>query len=173
VLSPSTSTLATILPLSYTASPVSAAEKFRLRLYWERGYYWQQQKIDPKLCIRCVNSTCPVRNQLVIDVCDKGAVYWKCIVHGTEVQIRHADKNVCFERRGRNIYLNVCDQSQASQRWLSSQGTFNSSSKFEVTAHGMPGYCMSQLVLPIAGGIIGLKPVERARGSDTSLWNLY
>ena len=124
-------------------------ETFALKLYWEQGYYWQEERFERKWCMRC-RSGCQAYRQLRIVDCDRvRPTQWRFIHYdnkGDEVQIRIRDRPLCMEvdTRENEIFLAPCNPFEEKQRFISQGGSFYSY-RFEIVPKTKRGWCLTQV----------------------------
>ena len=110
------------LPPSPNPTPIPpTGSNYRLRLYWEDGYYWQESYDEMFFCM--VSSGDKVK----IETCGSGNTRWEIVpLSGQGDQIRKSGSNQCIELIGsRAIALRGCDASVTRQRWMAVMGAFN------------------------------------------------
>jgi hypothetical protein len=127
--------------ISNDERPVDTTSSFRLKKYWEPGYFWQEETVEREWCAmyrydgpqgdgycwygkerrRCRDE------QLYIDRCrDSSRQQFRFVQYSNgEVQIRAADENRCLEMVGDELYMRGCDERNSMQRWFSPNGDFN------------------------------------------------
>ena len=154
--------------------PTATAESFRLKLYWEPGYFWQEERIHRKWCMKCRNGCRPGNRVHIVD-CAKNPTKWTFLkLDNDEIQVRVKNENLCLEREGRRISLRICKHSILRQRWFASDGSLAPGERFEISPRGRPKMCITQRHHPKHGEEIQLEPTLRTRRySDTSYWNMY
>jgi hypothetical protein len=153
--------------------PVSLSN-FRLKLYWQRGYYWQEERREREWCMRCRNNGCQQNDKLFIYACSDNAQYFDFVpVQGTNyILIKLRNKNLCFQRADKDIYMRNCNSSNQNQLWFPKRGSFNGDS-FEISPKGAVNLCITQRHHPKAREEVELEPCTTARKSDTSKWNRF
>ena len=159
---------------SSSVGPYVTANSFRLKLYWEYGYYWQEETFERKWCILC-SGGCNYGSQLYIDYCDtrhSERFDFVRLRNNEEHLIQLERANLCLERVHKRIYLYPCDSSSKYQRWYARSGDFGGS-RFEISQYGFSDYCMTQHHHPKPWERVGLEPCRLARESQTSYWNPY
>jgi hypothetical protein len=144
---------------------------FRLRLYWEDGYYWQESSSERKYCMQCDGSSCGTGDKVLIQTCGSGNTklefYQKS---GTEASLRDTQSKLCMRVESNNgIRMRSCDSGDSKQRF---QGSF-SSSKFEIQPKGDSSKCVTIQHHPRTGEDLRLFDCSTARGDDTSYWKKY
>ncbi|CAB9509454.1 expressed unknown protein [Seminavis robusta] len=174
-----------------TDSPTSQSPKFRLKLYWEDGYYWQEETRERKWCAvfdykglpgdgRCwygrQRRACRPDQVYVTKCKDEYRQYFRFVKLGSNlVQIKLGDgRNLCFQRVSTQIFLRTCDEKNKYQQWYAPNGSFDGS-KFELSQHSNPRQCMTQAHHPKAGEVVETHSCKAARSDEheTSFWNKY
>lgn len=138
--------------LSPSASPTDRPEDFRLRLYWERGYYWQETRSEMWFCVEC-NGGCRSGASLMVDRCSRSDGRQRFVSMGDT--LRPADNtDLCFTSTGYNerdpMRLYPCGGDRARRQ---SFVGFKPRGKFELQPRGDSSRCVSQMHHP--------KPYER------------
>jgi hypothetical protein len=159
-------------------------DAFRLKLYWQQGYYWQEETFERKWCMRCINNLhCREGESLFLGDCAfwQKSAYFDFIYHGNnivtiEVMSENNSGVLCLERGGgssRQVTLRQCEPNNSKQKWKASQGSFTGDS-FEVsqTIHGVE-YCLTNHHHPKYGERLELYTCAEARADDTSFWNIH
>ncbi|CAB9513487.1 expressed unknown protein [Seminavis robusta] len=172
---------------------------FRLRLYWEEGYEWQNSTRESFWCATNSFNGWPgtgrcwygdqveecLSNQTFLARCDgTGLEPWQQAflflpVNDDEVLIQSAavaDQR-CWRRSRRELFLTECDPNDPMQRWIASNGTafFDEDNRFEISQAGFNSQCISNDHHPKPGEVIELHSCEalRAPDSQTALWTKY
>ena len=175
---PSTSEPA-ILPAAATASPTvdfHSLGTFRLKLYWEEGYYWQCEHIERKWCMHCRNSKCALGDEIYVSNCSDVSQRFEFVSVTTDnkqVLVKVANQNLCFEKyRNHNFNLQSCNASNLYQQWFAGAGGFDEY-RFELTPVWNMTYCATQRHEPKADEHVHLETAEVARMTKTSFWNRF
>jgi hypothetical protein len=155
------------------------SETFILKLYWEEGYYWQEESFERRWCIQCRNG-CKVGKSTKIVNCDndggRGLPNRFRFLPQTskQVQIQEVSSGLCMQLAPkRQITLAVCQASASTQRFFARVGELTFGSKFELSPVNRPTFCVTQRHHPKDSEIIELEPCDTvAERSDTSFWNL-
>jgi hypothetical protein len=152
---------------------VSVSGSFRLKLYWEEGYYWQQETIERKWCMRCVGTTCNVNDKIHIHKCDDSSTYFVFRNRsGGTTQIQVAGQDLCLQLVSTNtIELRPCDDSKKHQKFRAGLGSF-SGHKFELQTIINEG-CLTQPHHPKDGEEVSRWDCEIPREDTTNYWNRY
>jgi hypothetical protein len=151
-----------------------ASGRFNLKLYWEEGYFWQEERIERKWCMQC-RGGCRIGKDLKIVDCDGGRRgnpdNFRFIQHsGGEIQIQEDSSELCFQRSGRDISLQRCNSGNSNQRWVATSGGFGGR-RFQISPKGRRGDCVTQRHHPKDGEIVEIEPCATAQKGDTSFWN--
>jgi len=183
-------------------APLPAEQKmtpgaFRMRLYWQEGYIWQD---NPREFFWCVTrdyngndkgycwygdllATCN-SDQLYLTRCtnDKRQAFVFIPVTSDEVMIQvGTGEDLCFERGNtpnggrRSIFLQPCDGTNPLQVWFAPSGSFRDGDKFELSQKDFDTQCVSTDHHPKEGEVLELHSCEalRAPDSETSYWVKY
>ena len=153
-----------------------SAGPFELKLYWERGYTWQEERFERKWCMKCRTraSSCAINHQIHIVDCDRerptSFVFRETGILGSQIQV--AGSTLCLERNGpSDIRLRRC-RDTTPQLWAAPRGGF-ATRRFEIAPVNDSSLCMTQRHHPKRGEIVQLEPCAQARGDATSFWNRY
>jgi len=157
-------------------SPTSSSgpRNFKLKMYWEEGYYWQEERKERKWCMRCPGGSCSSGEKLYIDECGDSDIqrFDFDYVDSDEALIKIHGSNRCLERSGRDIYVRSCDDGNSRQRWWAKRGDFDGS-RFEISQKGATDLCVTQRHHPKTGEEVELESCSTARADDTSYWERY
>ncbi len=160
-------------PTPTAPSPTSSSvnQNFKLKMYWEEGYFWQEERFERKWCMRCRGGSCSTGEKLYIEECDDSGVekFDFDYVSNDEVLIKINGSNNCLERAGRDIFVRSCDSGKSLQRWWAKTGDFDES-RFEISQLGATNLCVTQRHHPKPDEEVELEPCTQARESDTSFW---
>jgi hypothetical protein len=148
---------------------------FRLKLYWEPGYFWQEETIERKWCMECDGTGCDFDDSIHVQRCGSSNTWFVFEnLRNGETQVRVAGKNLCLELISNNsIRLRNCDSSKDRQKFRAGLGSFGGD-KFELQTIVHTG-CLSQQHHPKADEVIRRYDCEvpRSRGDRTNFWNRY
>lgn len=157
------------IPSNPPPSPPSGGS-FRIRLYWEEGYYWQESYSEKKYCMECDGSSCGDGDKVRIQKCDGDNTYFQHYRRsGDETSFKDRDSNYCMSLESKVIRMRNCDSTDRRQRFT---GNFDSS-KFEIHPVSDDDDCLTQQHHPKKGEEVRLYSCSTARGDDTSYWNEY
>jgi hypothetical protein len=146
---------------------------FRLKLYWQAGYYWQEETIERKWCMQCRNSGCNYGNKIYISKCGGNSQRFDFVpVVDDEVLIRLHGTNLCFERVNKDIYMYPCDSGNFRQQWYASNGNF-AGNRFAISQDGLSRYCITQRHHPKEDEEVEMEPCSQAAEGQTEYWNRY
>jgi hypothetical protein len=144
-----------------------------LKLYWERGYFWQEETREREWCMKCRNSGCDHGDKLYIYTCsgsserfdfvESASNYYLIQIHGT---------NLCFERKRNDIFLKNCDMGNDDQLWFAKKGDFEGA-RVEISPKGKSSHCITQRHHPKKDEEVELESCSTARKGETSYWNRY
>lgn len=131
--------------------PPSDPNAVRLKLYWQRGYYWQEETFERKWCMRCENNLdCQAGEKLFLGNCSDSwqqTAYFSLISYGghefVQIQVISADgakrksrqrrkrngrrssSGLCLDRsNGRHVTLQQCTDAREEQLWRAPQGSY-------------------------------------------------
>jgi hypothetical protein len=148
----------------------SSGGGFRLRLYWEDGYYWQESHSEKKYCMQCDGSSCGDGDKVRIQTCGGDNTKFEFYKRsGGEANIRDTKSSRCMRVEGGKIRMRDCDSGDSKQRFT---GSF-SSSKFEIHPQDDSDKCVTQQHHPKPGEELIIDKCSTARGDETSYWNKY
>jgi hypothetical protein len=129
-----------------TRPPISSRLTFRIKMHWERSYYWQEEWDERQYCLECATCSqltssgqgegcddrddndgtdCQNQDQLWIQDCNgfrgsrKGNAEFEIIRGRKGDQIKIHNKDLCWERATK-LYINLvrCDADETRQLWL-------------------------------------------------------
>lgn len=154
---------------------------FELKMYWEEGYFWQEETFERKWCMRCDSSRpeCAAGRGIYITDCARTTSKFELKSTGGGVySIKLADSNLCLQgsRSGgssRFITAENCDSGDRRQQWNLTKGSENS--RFQIRPVTSPGDCVTQSHHPREGEVLSLADcrIPEAPGDDTSYWVKY
>jgi hypothetical protein len=164
-------------------NPGPTGGRFRLKLYWEQGYFWQEESFERRWCAsyNYRRSYCWYgrdrddceEDQMYIDTCgDYDQSFEFLDVGNSEVLIATVlGSRRCWQRSGNTqIYLRPCNSGETNQRWIAQNGGFNNF-RFEISPVGATNRCVTNDHHPKAREVVELHSCTGARNSDTSFWN--
>ena len=165
-------------PPAPTPSSSSSLQDFKLKLYWEEGYYWQEETFERKWCMRCRGGHCSIGENLYLEECsDNGVQKFDFeYVNDQEVLIKLHDTDRCLEKYTSNseewtysLYVQNCDSGNSEQRFFAKSGGFDEY-RFEISLNVASNLCVTNRHHPKAGEEVHLESCRVARSSDTSYW---
>ena len=151
-------------------------EFFRLKLYWQVGYHWQDELFERKWCLKCKNG-CVEGNQMYITGCSGYSSYFTFLNdttdYGDEIMIQVYGTNLCLHRPegGRDIVLRTCNLKNYHQRFYAANGSSFDGEKFEIGQHSFPNRSLTQQHHPKHGEIVFMQNSTLAEMSETQFWN--
>lgn len=161
-----------VKPGDETATPpVSGA--FRLKLYWEYGYDWQQEFWEQEWCMRCDGSDCNSGDDINIHYCDDKSTWFVFdnMSSNGQTQVKIANTKLCLEWNDNyDMYVKTCDKSTDRQKFDAGQGSF-SGKRFELRTSD--DGCLTQDHHPRDGELVFVEDCDTPRDDDTSYWNKY
>jgi hypothetical protein len=167
-------------PTAPTTPGAITTETFVLKLYWEEGYFWQEESFERRWCVRCRNR-CSRGGLLKIVNCDNDGgdgepdrFRFLTPANNNQVQLQEVSSELCLERTGnRKLTMERCRSNRTNQRFQASNGNLVFGDKFELTPVTRLDFCVTQRHHPKADEVLELEPCDlTATFSDTSFWNL-
>mgnify|MGYP000570527716 CR=1 FL=1 len=154
-------------PAPTTAAPTTGT--FRLRLYWKRGYYWQESRREVWWCMECRNN-CKSGDSIWVDHCDSSIRQQFFTVDGT---IRPVDNpSLCITQTGysesKPLRVYPCDK-QSDQQW----DGIKFDGRFELHPKGKSDRCVSQMHHPKRFEKVYPEDCRKTRRHDTTYWTMY
>jgi hypothetical protein len=140
---------------------------FRIKLYWEEGYNWQEEWIERKWCLECSSGRCGTDVDIVIRKCDSDTTRFEFVDSGDgqQVQVKVAGQdNLCLElmeSNNRDIKLQNCVTGSRRQLFTAGPGDFNGD-RFELQNVQIAG-CLSNPHHPYDGELIRRQNCTGAR----------
>jgi len=137
----------------------------RIRLYWKRGYYWQESRKEKKWCME------GSRDGETIDVqkCDSSSSQQFRFIDGNPGQIQSCrNSKLCFEMKGSTVKLDTCDSNDRDQEFKRD----GKNSKFKLEPRSRSG-CLTQEHHPKSGEKVYATSCRRAQKDETVYWNTY
>lgn len=165
---------------------------FRLKMYWEDGYMWQDSPDETEWCATFDYDGYPGTGQcwygdetercnpeeMYIADCRKDLrqafVFVPVSSDEVLVQLGNGDDR-CWERDGRAVLLRPCDPINPLQRWYPLNGSFQSGDKFELSQKDFDTQCVANAHHPKPGEVVEMHFCEALRlpDSETSYWVKY
>ena len=155
----------------HTPSFVKAlqADYFQLKLYWQKGYFWQEETVERRWCAECEDS-CKSGKRVVIQVCNEDDKKQRWILKNDKIS-PHTAKNLCMTfQNGRYITLRTCKSSRDKKQKfdLIKQFTGKVRDAYEFRSRSK---CLTQHHHPKPNEVVYLQNCAKARRSDTSIWH--
>jgi hypothetical protein len=146
----------------------TSSSSFRLRLHWERGYYWQESNDEMFYCMEC-NDRCNIGNSILIEWCASNNSHQYFInIDDTIRPLR--DTSLCLTSTGNTegnpIRVYKCDGS-IEQRW---DGFQYNGRPFELHPRRDINRCVGQLHHPKRQERVYPEECRLERNDRTSLW---
>lgn len=167
--------LPTLAPttLRPTPNPTSrpTSNKFRLRLYWQRGYYWQESWKEMWWCMSCRGS-CYNGDKIVIDHCGSSSRQ-RFMTMGDDTLRPISNPSLCMTITGYSekspLRLKPCDDNRWDQKLVG----LKDSGRFELQPRGMSDRCVSQMHHPKKYETVYPEDCRKTRTHDTTYWTTY
>jgi len=165
----------------YCMDPSVLSSMFRLKMYWEEGYDWQQSSREKFYCMEC-EGNCREGNDVEIGHCgfESEDILWqhRNMDDNGETQLQIVGTNLCMDMvddsgdaiSARVVSLMECDDSRDAQRFRAQNGDWDDY-RFELETDG--GDCISQEHHPKKNEDLYEQSCSNARGDDTSYWVKY
>lgn len=160
-----------IHPKDETARP-PVPGAFRLKLYWEHGYYWLKEFWEREWCMQCDGDSCGVGDKIFIHYCsDKSSWFLLKNLQNGSTQLQIAASNLCLQLlNNTDIFVEQCDSKAVSQKYVAGEGSFNGA-KFELITVSQGG-CLRP-PHHNDGQLIVQDTCVKARSSNASFWMKY
>eukprot|EP00980_Cylindrotheca_fusiformis_P021849 scaffold8682_cov122-Cylindrotheca_fusiformis.AAC.6 len=181
-----------------TFQPISSNWRFKLKLYWEEGYFWQEETRERYWCMECTRcnsygrgdgweygcesydngseDSCREGDALWVRDCrDRGARFNVLQKHKSGYLLRLDDSNLCIERSNVHLMIKRCDMDEKDQLWM----PWHDFSKFELRPYeqrdrdAKDAYCVSQTHHPKSREMLGLHNCATTEGHQTRYWEEY
>jgi hypothetical protein len=140
---------------------------FNLRLFWQKGYRWQESTRETFWCLTCDNSDCDQGSKVEVKWCDRDDSRQQWYFDNGKVRSRK-NKSQCLQRYGREIRLRSCTRSKY-QKWAG----LRKDMPFEMQIPGSTEKCISQHHHPKEGEELYMEDCKLAEKTDTSHWVVY
>ncbi|KAL3929009.1 MAG: hypothetical protein SGBAC_012395, partial [Bacillariaceae sp.] len=167
---------------------------FKIRLYWDPSYFWQETKEEAWWCLECVKCAeyggmdapdhgcvsygtgdegrCKAGDSIWVRDCrSRGNRFNVEKSAGREFMLRIATTNLCVERIRNNhpfLFLQGCDRNNPYQRF----NPWNNYNKFELRPPGSRD-CISQAHHPKSGELVSMHNCDLADRDETLYWERY
>ena len=171
---------------------VAESEIFRLRMYWEQGFYWQEKDRERYWCIECTKCSslnfsdngggcefvdqCEVGHQLWLHGCRKGYGHnFQAVTVGDFHQIKVAGTELCVGRYlKRYVTIQNCNLYNRNLLWQKIRadgGPFDL--KPADGSRDPEPFCVTQQHHPKPYEILGVKECDLAHLWETGYWMTY
>ena len=161
-------------------SPLPTEDSFRLKLYWNSSYWWQESNEEKKWCI-----SCPRRPGVAVPTCHAGDLL--SVHFQTEPWGNHSDDSLsliiqvvnttlCLERHDTtNVTLATCNTTNDQQQWTSPQAPWTLDESFEIIhrPRRSDDLCLTIHHHPKLGDVIKMIPCPVSRHDNSSLWVMF
>lgn len=156
----------------HTPSIVRAlqADYFQIKLYWEEGYFWQEERQERRWCAECEGS-CESGNRVLIKTCDDDDKKQRWILKDDKLH-PHTAQNLCMHHENKREFILRTCQTDRNRYQKFDYIKQNKGSKFDVYEFHARDSCMTQRHHPKSGERVRLEPCGQARGDDTAMWEL-
>lgn len=157
--------------------------QIRFKLYWQRGYFWQEVDYELFYCMEHSLREDECRYGEDERDCDYDHIYiMRCSRSQNQVfeliyqpdgraLIKAVTRGLCLD--GGRPNLRTCDSSKETQLWHPQNGGWGSSNGFELTRIGREDRCLTQHHHPRDTEIVEFGDCERNRRDTTSKWEFY
>ena len=166
---------------------------FRLKLYWQEDYFWQESHVETFWCMQCRHRNCQNGFNIFITYCaewnqhfifeplheDSNEFLIRLSKSASEMALDGADwsdsaDDLCFERvNSTDINMASCNRNRRRQLFKIQNGSSFSENRFEITQPGFEDYCITQRHHPKDDEVIVMEPCYTARVGQTSYWVTY
>ena len=152
---------------------------FRLKMYWEEGYYWQENTSERWWCMACQSGNCVSNSKIELRNCkvksDLDAIFVANPFGANGHQFRVANTNLCLQKmgRGRAIKLKKCMKPKKKHVHLQLFKGFKPGEKFDLRPSSYLDRCLSQHHHPKANEIVYAESCSKAHRPDTGYWVTY
>jgi hypothetical protein len=153
----------------------------RLRMYWQKGYMWQESPYEWWWCMQC-DGYCRVNRPMKIRECSNNNNWLQIYdTNGNgEAMIRDPDTDLCLTARRLSsrrfsVVMQWCNVNDSQQRWWTAgNGSFGGGGPFEIQPAGFTNeFCLKTQHHPKDGEKTKLTTCAVARKTDTSYWIKY
>jgi hypothetical protein len=165
-------------PVASPTSPVvtptpSPLTNFRLKLYWEEGYDWQEEEFEREWCMKCRNDGCDLGDKIYVYECSEISQTFDFVyVNSVEVLIKLYGTELCLERNNKDIFIKTCNEDNSKHKWFAKVGAFRQN-RFEISQKKFTRFCITQRHHPKEGEEVEIESCKQARKGLTSFWNRY
>jgi hypothetical protein len=165
------------------ANNSTTTESFTLKLYWEEGYFWQQEDFERRWCMQCVNN-CTIGGSIQIVNCDNDGKHGfpnrfsflpnANVNANKEVFVQEASSGLCMERTSGawKITLQSCKPDVPRQIFIVDKGSLVLGDRFQLRPKGHLNSCVTQDHHPKYAEIVEIQSCAYAVFSETAYWTL-
>ena len=151
-----------------TIAKALQADFFQIKLYWENGFYWQEERVETRWCMECQNS-CKTGNYVYIKECQDNNKRQRWVLKDDKIR-PHMAQNLClFFKDRENIKLRTCktsrDEYQKFDVFKQHVGK-----RFDTYEIQVKRRCLTQRHHPRSDEVLRLEPCYKPRKSRTSIW---
>lgn len=108
-----------------------SSKGFKLKMYWEPSYYWQESHRETFWCMQCRNNECRSGKNVQIRDCRGVNTRFEFVGSGA-IQIKVSGTDLCMTMVGGDeLQLKSCNSGDNNQKFNAGQGDFNSK-RFEI-----------------------------------------
>lgn len=170
----------------FAVAPPPTEDSFRLRLYWNSSYWWQESNVEIEWCMSCprrpqLGVLCGEGDILFLHYCSADSVYFNFVLDtdttsDSEWLMQVVDTNLCLERDGSSAVLSFCNSANPHQKWIALDGNVTQEEPFEIGQrpnHFGWDLCLTTHHHPKLGEEVELFPCSTARGDNSSLWDMF
>ncbi|KAL7466768.1 hypothetical protein ACHAXS_007054 [Conticribra weissflogii] len=154
---------------------------FRLKLYWEEGYFWQERTEERWWCMQCVdklgNFVCEKDSRIQLRNCrtksDLDAIFTYISFGDGGYQFRIANtNNMCLQKMGdrRAIRVKPCKDDQMLQRFVGFDPDLD---RFDLRPLDYTDRCLTNHHHPKPNETVYAETCKRAHNYDTGYWVKY
>ena len=145
------------------------AEYFQLKLFWQEGYFWQEETRERRWCAEC-EGLCEAGRRVLIQVCDNENEKQRWIFTNNKMS-PHIAKNLCmtFSNR-RDIILSSCNSRRNARQAFDVIRQYHGKVR-DAYEFIVKGRCLTQHHHPKSNEVVFLQNCVKARRSNTSIWH--
>ena len=164
----------------------TSSETFRLKMYWQQGYFWQDLPTDPVFCMKCDDVTpgCFAGQNVFVAPCEANITTeeptdfnFVFLPSGGAFYIKIETSNLCLTLPPNRIHLPLtvepCSPYNELQLFFVYNGQATADSQFEIHPVTASDYCLDITHHPKIGERIFAWPCYYPRIWTTSLWNWH
>lgn len=158
----------------------STSDAFGLHIYWEEGYFWQEETIERKWCLRCESSReeCEPGRRVFLTECDTSEIsqFEFLTAPNGAFFIKLTTNDLCLEvpqDTQDRLLMQWCDPNNEYQTFVAGDGAAEWGDRFEIHPSWASNMCVTNTHHPKFGESLYLNSCERARRDTISYWNFY